>query len=85
MDSILDAVRIIFDDLSIDLVLAHRRWSRIRRIRNALRSIRRQYPQIKFTHNRQDQIVTVEFYSDIDLFQFVLVWPANLPKWRRLS
>lgn len=65
-------------------MLTYRRWSRIRRIRNALRSIRRQYPQIKFTTNRQDQIITVEFYSEIDLFQFMLVWPANMPRWRRL-
>ncbi len=64
-------------------MLTFRRWSRIRRIRNALRSIRRQYPQIKYVTYRQDQIITVEFYSEIDLFQFALVWPSNLPKWRR--
>ena len=66
-------------------MLTYRRWSRIRRIRNALRSIRRQYPQIKFIVDRQDQIITVEFYSEIDLFQFMLVWPANMPKWRRIA
>lgn len=64
-------------------MLPYRRWSRIRRIRNALRSIRYQYPQIKFTQNRQDQIITVDFVSELDLFQFALVWNGNLPAWRR--
>ncbi len=75
----------MFDDLGAELVLAYRRWSRIRRIRSALRNLRRQYPQIKFTNHRHDQIITVEFVSELDLFQFMLVWPPNLPRWRRVN
>jgi hypothetical protein len=78
------AVSIVFDDLTPDLVLMHRRWSRIRRIRTTLRSIRRQYPQIRYTHHRHCQTITVEFVTELDLFQFMLVAPSTLPRWRRL-
>lgn len=81
----MDAVSIIFDDLGIELVLAYRRWSRVRRIRSALRTIRRQYPQIRFSSERRDQIIRVDFVTELDLFQFMLVWPSGLPKWRRLN
>ncbi len=84
LDTILDPVSIIFDDLGIDLVLAYRRWSRIRKIMLALRRVRRVHPQIKFTYKRHEQIVVVDFYSSIDLFQFMLVVPSNIPKWRKV-
>lgn len=75
----------MFDDLTVDLVVARRRWSRIRRIRSAARSIRRSYPQIGFDVHRQDQVITIEFHTESAFFQWLLVWPANLPRWRRLS
>ena len=76
---------IIFDNITIDLVLAHRRWSRIKRIRTALRSIRRFHPTIKFKETRQDSIITVEFETGSMLTQFALTWGPNMPPWRRLS
>ncbi len=85
MDTVLDAVSIVFDDLGVELVVAYRRWSRIRRIRSALRTLRRQYPQIKFTSQRTDQLIRVDFVTELDLFQFMLVWPSGLPKWHRVT
>ncbi len=79
------AVSIIFDRLTADLVLSHRRWSRIRRIRTALRSIRRCYPNIKFAETRQDNIITVVFETGSMLTQFALVWRDELPPWRILN
>ena len=75
----------MFDRLTPDLVLAFRRWSRIRRIRSALRSIRRTHTQIKFTTVRKDQIITVQFDNESLLTQFALVWPAQAPSWRVVS
>ncbi len=77
------AISVVFDDLTLDLVVARRRWSRIRRIRSAARSIRRIYPQIRFGLQRQDQVITLTFDTEWDFFQWLLVWPANMPRWRR--
>ncbi len=80
----MDAVSIVFDDLGVELIVPYRRWSRIRRIRSALRTVRRQYPQIKFTSQRTDQLIRVDFVTELDLFQFMLIWPGGLPSWRRV-
>lgn len=85
LGAVLDSVSIVFDDLGIELVLSYRRWSRVRRIRSALRNIRRKHPQIRFSSKRIDQIIQVDFVDELDLFQFMLVWPSGLPKWRRES
>ena len=74
----------MFDRLTPDLVLPFRRWSRIRRIRNALRGIQRCHPAIRFKTVRKDNIITVEFETGSMLTQFALLWRADLPGWRRL-
>ena len=81
MDTVLATVSIIFDNLCSNV--SWQRWSRIRRIRLGLRSIRRCYPAMRFTETRQDQIIKVEFQTEPMLTQFALVWRSELPAWRR--
>ena len=81
MDTVLATVSIIFDNLCSNV--SWQRWSRIRRIRSGLRSIRRYYPAMRFTETRQDQIIKVEFETEPMLTQFALVWRSELPAWRR--
>ncbi len=78
----MEPIQIVFDDLGADL--SYRRWSRIRRIQSALRSIRRNHPQIKFTFTRHDTVIEVTFLRQFDLLQFSLISHYNLPEWKKL-
>jgi hypothetical protein len=86
LDTILvsDQPEIIFEDIFKDLGVSWRRWSRIRKIRMALRVMRLRHPHIKFITNRQNQIISVKFNSEYDLLTFALIYPANFPKWHRV-
>jgi hypothetical protein len=83
LDKILARVQIVFDHSTEGLFSVHKRISRVRRTRTALRIIQRRYPNIRFTVRHEQPCVYVVFESSRDLFMFGLVW--TLPQqWQQL-
>ena len=74
MGSILDSVQIVFDHSQQGLFGTHRRISKVRRTRLALRRLQKQHPNIEFVYSHSGDCVYVLFASARDLFMFGLVW-----------
>lgn len=62
-----------------------RRRSRLRRILNGLRSLRRQHQQLMIVYWRIDRDVYLELRTEQDLLLFRLLWPPELPPWQRVA
>jgi hypothetical protein len=76
-------VRIIFDQIPPEhYLLRHRRRSRIRRILNRLRVIRRTNPGIIKEFYRVDETVTVTLTHAGAYTLFCLIWPPEHPPYR---
>ena len=73
------------DQLSVpELILPWKRRSRVRRILQRLRSIKRTNSSL-FDYYRIDQDIYVVMATDSRVLLFLLAWPADLPQWSRLG
>ena len=68
-----------------DQIVPWRRRSRMRRILNQLRVIRRTQPHIRFSYTRCDWVVYCILETERDRTLFSLCWPQNLPAWIELD
>jgi hypothetical protein len=68
---------------ALETMVAWRRRSRVRRILNQLRSIRRTQPHFKLQYLRENQNIFVFLNNEQDYLLFILMWPQNLPGWIR--
>lgn len=66
-------------------IMPWRRRSRLRRILNGLRSLRRQHQQLMIVYWRIDRDVYLELRTEQDLLLFRLLWPPELPPWQRVA
>lgn len=65
----------------VEITVPWRRRSRLRRILNELRRIRRSQPHLQFDSARQQHLVYIEFARGRDWTLFQLMWPQDLPNW----
>lgn len=76
-------ITVIFDHIPAEFyLLRFRRRSRIRRILNKLRSLRRTNPGIIKEWHRLDETVTVTLHHARAYTLFCLLWPQDYPAYR---
>lgn len=68
-----------------DIFLPWKQRSRVRRILNALRMIRRTNPALEFEYYRQRTDIFVHIPKPNHQLIFNLVWPQHLPNWQTIN
>ena len=80
-----DKIVLRADQLSIpELILPYKRRSRVRRILNRVRSIRRTHPHL-FDYYRIQTDIYVVLETEQRLTMFTLLWPADREQWARVA
>ena len=68
----------------VDSIYPHRRRSRVRRVLNRLRAIRR-LNSAQFDYYRISQDIYLIIPTEQRLTLFLISWPQDLPQWARLT
>jgi hypothetical protein len=66
------------------MVVPWKRRSRLRRILTQIRRIRRSQPHLALEYRRENQDVYITLRNERDFLLFKLMWPQDLPQWRRV-